>query len=407
MTLIATSHRIHRLLNARLRSQPGVGKLSGPRLHLLMADEERRRVRKGDVAEDLGMTARTVTTLIDALERKTYDHDLTAVQAAHPCRDDMHVERLLSLGPCQLDVVARAQLSGILRQALPFPAFGSAWVCYRQPAIALDPSRDQKLPLPRCSPEAFGAVPSIEQDMRQGPCNRLKGANDRLHQVNLAGEGHAFRFADPLLSIQLRSQWAAPPQEHIQTLHHTMTGDPFPLRRRMMLPQPFHLLAFRLVHRRVIPDQIPCHDGLLGRASMLGLLLALSLELYCHLRLHRLAKVPQPAFCHGFGFPGRFGEKAAQSCQAPSSATLTQQAAQGSPSFTLHQPQQYGHEVLVLGLREQFLEPLGKVAHLFIQTYNGNWHWTPPWSQGLLFFSLIPHGVLSCHSPFQKCKHRE
>src|SRR5439155_6258570 len=133
---------------------------------------------------------------------------------------------------------------------------------------------------------------------------RLKGPNDGLHQRNLALEGRVFRLADSLLSIQLRSQWAAPPQEHRETLYQAMTADPFPLRRRMMLPQPLHLLALGLLHRGVVPEQIPCHDGLLGTASMLGALLALSLELCCHLRLHRLAKVPQPAFGHGFSLPG-------------------------------------------------------------------------------------------------------
>jgi hypothetical protein len=37
------------------------------------------------------------------------------------------------------------------------------------------------------------------------------------------------------------------------------------------------------------------------------------------------------------------------------------------------------------------------MAYLFVQTYNGDRHRTPPWIQGWLFFSLIPHGVLSCY----------
>ncbi len=70
MTLIATSHRIQRVFNARLGRQKGTVKLSGPRLRLLLAVEEVGRLRMGDVAEDLGITARTVTTLVDALERE-------------------------------------------------------------------------------------------------------------------------------------------------------------------------------------------------------------------------------------------------------------------------------------------------------------------------------------------------
>jgi DNA-binding MarR family transcriptional regulator len=69
-TLIATSHRLRRLLNTRLSRQPGVVGLSGPRLRLLLAVEEAGRLRMGDLAEDLGVTARTITTLVDALERE-------------------------------------------------------------------------------------------------------------------------------------------------------------------------------------------------------------------------------------------------------------------------------------------------------------------------------------------------
>ena len=68
-TLIATAHRLRRVLNSRLSRQPGVIGLSGPRLRLLLAVEEAGRLRMGDLAEDLGVTARTVTTLVDALER--------------------------------------------------------------------------------------------------------------------------------------------------------------------------------------------------------------------------------------------------------------------------------------------------------------------------------------------------
>ena len=69
-TLIATSHRLQRVFNTRLSRQKGVVKLSGPRLRLLMAVEEAGRLRMGDLAEDLGITARTVTTLVDALEKE-------------------------------------------------------------------------------------------------------------------------------------------------------------------------------------------------------------------------------------------------------------------------------------------------------------------------------------------------
>ena len=70
MTLIATSHRLQRVFNTRLSSQTRAISLSGPRLRLLLAVEEVGRLRMGDLAEDLGVTARTVTTLVDALERE-------------------------------------------------------------------------------------------------------------------------------------------------------------------------------------------------------------------------------------------------------------------------------------------------------------------------------------------------
>ena len=70
MALIATSHRLRRVLNTRLSRQPGVIGLSGPRLRLLLAVEEAGQMRMGDLAEDLGVTARTITALVDALEKE-------------------------------------------------------------------------------------------------------------------------------------------------------------------------------------------------------------------------------------------------------------------------------------------------------------------------------------------------
>jgi len=70
MTLIATSHRLQRVFNTRLSSQARAVNLSGPRLRLLLAVEEVGRLRMGDLADDLGVTARTVTSLGDALERE-------------------------------------------------------------------------------------------------------------------------------------------------------------------------------------------------------------------------------------------------------------------------------------------------------------------------------------------------
>src|SRR2546423_12577371 len=117
----------------------------------------------------------------------------------------MHIHRILALWPCELDVVAGFQLRRIVRQLLPAPALGNAWVGYRQPAIALDARRDQEVAFTRCSPEALGAVPTVEQDMGQRSCHWLKGADRVLHQRDLALERYPFLLTDHLLSIQLGS----------------------------------------------------------------------------------------------------------------------------------------------------------------------------------------------------------
>jgi DNA-binding MarR family transcriptional regulator len=69
-TLIATSHRLSRVLNTRLSRESGVIGLSGPRLRLLLTVEEAGQMRMGDLADDLGVTARTITALVDALEKE-------------------------------------------------------------------------------------------------------------------------------------------------------------------------------------------------------------------------------------------------------------------------------------------------------------------------------------------------
>src|SRR6266516_3498867 len=340
------------------------------------------------------------------IQRLPHDHHLAMVQAAHPCCHNVHVHRLVSFGPGQLDIVALAQLSRVLRHALPLPAFGCTWVCDGEPAIALDPSCDQKLPLPCGSPEAFGTVPAIKQDMRLCSGDWLKCADGGFHQLDLALEGHAFHFADLLLSIHLGSQGTASPQEHIQTLDQAMTGHALVFGRRMMPAQSLHLLGFALVYRRVIPNQIPCHDGCFGTASTLGLPLALSLELCCHLWLHLFPEMPQPAFGHGCLFPRRFRQKATQSRQTGSIRNLLQQTRERSCPFAEHQPQQYGHEVLVLGVGEHLPKAFCKVAYLFVQTYNGYRHRTPPWIQGCFFFLNTTWCSFLLPS-FKKCKHRD
>src|SRR2546423_6564012 len=319
----------------------------------------------------------------------------------------MHVHVLLALGPLNLDIIVAAQLGRIVRESLPGPSFGCGWIFNPQPAVALESARDQEPPLACRMPEAFGAIPRIEQDMGHCPGDRFKSADHGFHQVDFAGERDSFSRADRLLSIQLGSQRTASPQQHIQALDQAMASHALVLRRRVMQTQSLHLLAFAFLDRRVIPDQIPCHDGQFGTALTFWLLSALSLHFSSYFRLTLLPKLGKPDFDHSCRLPGGLREKTTQPCQARSIRNLTQQPLQRSPSFTEHQSQQHDDEVLILGLGELVTKAFGKLPQGLIQTYNGNWHRTPPWFQGSIFFSLISHGVLSRYFPFQKCKHRE
>jgi DNA-binding MarR family transcriptional regulator len=65
-TLLRLANTLRRRHDARFADQ----ELSGPRMRLLAAMSDRPRLRMGDVAARLGLTARTITTLVDTLERE-------------------------------------------------------------------------------------------------------------------------------------------------------------------------------------------------------------------------------------------------------------------------------------------------------------------------------------------------
>ena len=247
----------------------------------------------------------------------------------------MHIHVLITFGPLDLDVVTGTQLRCIVRESLPAPSVKCSRIFDPMPSVALESACDQEPALPCRSPQAFGAVPRIEQDMGDRPGDWLKGADHRFHQVNQAFERHSFRFADRRLSIQLGGQWTTSSQQHIQALKQAMTWHTFVLGRRMMHPQSFHLLAFAFLNRRVIEGHIPCYDGLLGTASTLRLLLALSLQFCCHLRLHHVTKVPQPEGYYQCCFPRSFREIPAQSCQARPIRNLTHQSRERSSALDI------------------------------------------------------------------------
>lgn len=68
-TLVATAHILRRYFDARLADQELSAKLSDSRLRLLLAVEDAGQIRMNDLAASLGIRARTVTALVDALEQ--------------------------------------------------------------------------------------------------------------------------------------------------------------------------------------------------------------------------------------------------------------------------------------------------------------------------------------------------
>src|SRR2546427_13180503 len=101
-----------------------------------------------------------------------------------------------------------------------------------------------------------------------------------------------------------------------------------------MPTQPFHFLAFALLNRRVIPNEIPCHEGCLGTASLSGALAHLALLLCDNLGLHLLAKPAQPESHHGLGLPRRLAEKPAHSPEPRTIGHLPQQPREGPHLLT-------------------------------------------------------------------------
>src|SRR6516165_8496759 len=65
-TLLRLTQTLRRRHGARFADH----ELSGPRMRLLAAMSDLQRIRMGDLAARLGLTARTITTLVDALERE-------------------------------------------------------------------------------------------------------------------------------------------------------------------------------------------------------------------------------------------------------------------------------------------------------------------------------------------------
>lgn len=67
--LLTTAHAIQRFADARIPDYKLPMKLSGSRLRVLLAVDDAGSLRMGDLATDLGVAARTVTDLVDGLEK--------------------------------------------------------------------------------------------------------------------------------------------------------------------------------------------------------------------------------------------------------------------------------------------------------------------------------------------------
>src|SRR5579863_427622 len=340
------------------------------------------------------------------IQRVAHNHDLTAIELAHTGGHDMNVHLLAAAWPGCLHKILLSQARQIVAELLPAPALRRSVVRHAQPAIAFETRRDQKVPFAGGMPQAFGTIPTIQQDVRLRACDWLKFANEPFHQRDLALERDRFGFAHLGLTVQLRSQRTPPIQQHRESLHQAVANDALVRGGRMVFAHSFHLVPFRLAHGRIIPNHIPGHEGLFGTASTLELTCALLLAFGFHLRLHLRAKVLQPDGHQCLLHPRGFREKSAQPTQTRRLTHLAQDPAQCALAIALHQPQQYGHKVLVLWLGKNRAETLRKVAHFFIQTYNRLWHWTPPWFQVFYIHLFDTTWCPFLLSPSKKCKHR-
>lgn len=112
--LLSTARVIARHFDARLAEHELPVRLSGPRLRMLIAVHDAGRMRMGDLAQALGITPRTVTTLVDSLERDGQlrrlpdptDRRATLLELTQKART--HFERVQSLQHQLSEDVARS-----------------------------------------------------------------------------------------------------------------------------------------------------------------------------------------------------------------------------------------------------------------------------------------------------------
>ncbi len=101
--IVRTAHLVDRFANGRLSAFGVPAGFSMPRVRLLLAVREGGRPRMSDVAWELGVTARTITTLVDALEDE-------GVLVRQPDASDRRaiLLQLTPHGEAQMETVERA-----------------------------------------------------------------------------------------------------------------------------------------------------------------------------------------------------------------------------------------------------------------------------------------------------------
>lgn len=144
-----TAHLLGRFANARLARYELPGDLSAPRMRLLFAVKDAPRIRMGDLAARLCVTARTITTMVDALEkdemivrlpdptdRRATLLELTPAGRAHLEQMRATLRALSDEIVAPLDAGQQRQLLGLLhRLTMSGPlaeAGGGGWCCDRR-----------------------------------------------------------------------------------------------------------------------------------------------------------------------------------------------------------------------------------------------------------------------------------
>lgn len=169
-----------------------------------------------------------------------------------------------------------------------------------------------------------------------------------------------------------------------------MTDDALFCRARIVIAQAIHLLTTHFLHHRVVPDQVTCHDGCHGTPLTFATLGATTGTLLSHLRRHLASKVVEPRLAHFLRLPGCTRQKSTASRQTRPSFYLSQHTRQAACSLTEHQLQQYGLEILVLGLAEALAKAQKVLTKSGIQTYSRPTHSSSPLVPG--FVTLVVHG---------------